>query len=60
MEEGILLISDPFVATASLHEVCGSRSGEIFKVGVGMNLEGVSIRDHAVSLIDQCGQNTTV
>jgi hypothetical protein len=40
--------------------VCGSRSGEIFKVSVGKNLEGVSIRDHAVSLIDQCGQNTTV
>jgi len=39
---------------ASLQEGGGSQSGEILKLGVGNNLESVSVRGHVVSLIDQC------
>ena len=36
------------------------RSGEVLKLRVGKNLEGVFIRGHVLSLIDQCGENTPV
>jgi hypothetical protein len=45
---------------ASLEEGGDSRSGEVIKLGVEKNLEGVSIGGHVVSLIDQYGENTPV
>ena len=52
-ERGILAIYYPLLVAASLQEGGDSRGGEVLKMGVGENLEGVSIRGHVVSLIDQ-------